>query len=201
MLIVLSGKNHPDYGQRIGGDRASSLVLAAGGAAPRNDVAEAPEELVEKPVAIPRAWYHNARRCRVGHTVAAAHYANLSRWFGGAAVVLATVAGTTLVTGLSDSPSRTLNLVAAILAALAAVAAAFQTFAGFDKLEMAHHKAAVAYSALQREFDEISAGGGATTRAKLDELGSQYNAADEGAPALKRRVFRYADRFVRDRGE
>jgi hypothetical protein len=153
----------------------------------------------DKQVDVPDGWYRNSYTRYVAHTVASERYRDLSRWTGGIAVVLATIAGTTLVTNLTQSEDSTLNAVAAVLALLSALAASLQTFAGYGQLAADHHNAAVAYGELKRDFELINEEGGTIAKSEAVALKKKYRGVEEAAPTLRKKYWEYGDHYTATR--
>lgn len=103
-------------------------------------------------------WQLHVVRRRTIHERAARNAQRAHYVVGSTAVVLATFAGSSLVSSwTADESNRTLALVGAVAVALAAMLTAFQTFLDLGSRAERHRQAANDYKVLLRQFEWISA--------------------------------------------
>lgn len=138
-----------------------------------------PDELI-------RQWRTSVRISHRAHADAAARCERLHLLLGLPALVLASGLGTTILASLESTPGRSTKALAGLAAVTVAVLIALQTFLGHTARGQRHQHAALRYSAIQRELDELlSLPDAALKRAKhLDEVRRRWSEIDLMAPAI-----------------
>ena len=149
------------------------------------DLAERYRSSVEH---INQAHYFTAHRAEVR-----------GRILGIASVILGAIVGTSIFATIQSSPSVDWRISAGLLATVAAVLGAMQTFLDYAKRAAEHRTAGAAYGRLRREFDgfflELATNGDrlqlterlSQLRRRLDELG-------QGSPLIPDRFYKASRR-------
>lgn len=145
-----------------------------------------------------RQWRTSVRISHRAHADAAARCERLHVRLGLPALVLASGLGTTILASLESTPARSTKALAGLAAVAVAVLIALQTFLGHTARGQRHQQAALRYSQIQRELDELLAlTDGAPKRSKrLDELRERWSEIDLMAPAITARQHNQARDLV-----
>jgi hypothetical protein len=105
-----------------------------------------------------RGWLLHAHKARDRHEESARFCESRRYLFGGAAVVLSAVSGSTVFASIGGSPDALAIVLVGGISILAAVFAALQTFLDYPGRAARHHVAAVKYKAIIRELEQALTG-------------------------------------------
>ena len=156
-------------------------------------------------VPVPREWYRSVYTSNVEYRWTAERTQRHARALGLLAVVFASATGTAMFATLEESPSQTVRIVTGVVALLAALAAAANTFLGLDEREDRYRKAAATYEGLKHELEahgvkrETQGSGGNWTKKDLGDFQARWKAINKAAPTLPLGAWPYADDYVRAR--
>ena len=136
-----------------------------------------------------RQWRTAVRISHRAHADAAARNQRLHLLLGLPALVLAALVGTTILATMEASPGRTAKALAALAAITVASLVALQTFLGHTERAHRHHEAAMRYSQVQRELDELllMPEAAAKLKKRMEELRARWGEIDLMAPGLTAR--------------
>jgi hypothetical protein len=143
-------------------------------------------------------WQTRTRVLYRAHEQAARIYARRGIMLSVAILTLASVVGTAIFATVNSEPSDTWKVVTGLVSLAAAVLAAFQAFLQYPELAHHHRQAASRMGGLMRRLDVISAAGSVDASA-LEEVRLRWERISEEAPAVAGRLYKRAERDVRQR--
>ena len=143
-----------------------------------------PKDLIDQ-------WHTGIRALHIAHARAATRFRRRGRLLGVPVVVLTAAVGTGIFATISEAPpSDAWKVAAGLLAALAAVLSAIQTFLDYGVLAEKHKLADQSFGALRRDLERCLDAGSLAgePRAKLmEEIGARWNQIERAAPIVPRR--------------
>lgn len=111
-------------------------------------------------------WYFRAKRSQLAHRFAAKELSRLHLLMGALAVVLSTIAGTSIFASLEKELSGYGRIVVGILSLVVALLSGLQTFLRLDDLSSKHQRADASFSAIRGQIEQYRA----IRRGQLDEI-------------------------------
>ena len=176
-----AGETHPRHPARtirgvlrgvstMTGERTKHILEPAG-----------PEDLL-------RGWLLHAHKSRDRHDLAARRYEWRRYLFGGLAIALSAVAGSSVFASIGETLEAPVVIGVGVVSILAAVAAALQTFLDYPGRAARHHAAATRYKAIIRELEQVLTGdeldGEEHGDAWTTDLRSRLDALEEATPVV-----------------
>jgi hypothetical protein len=147
---------------------------------------------------ITQDWLTRTRILYRAHERSAAIYARRGVMLSVAILTLASVVGTAIFATVNSEPSDSWKVVTGLVSLAAAVLAAFQAFLQYPELAHHHRQAASRMGGLMRRLDVISAAG-SVDAAALEDVRLRWERISEDAPAVAGRIYKHAERDVRQR--
>ena len=100
-------------------------------------------------------WHSRIRRKHFAHSVAAAKYDQLNRYFGLTATAMSAIVGTSIFATLLKSPSLYLKIIVGIVSITAAVLTSLLSFLNYSILTEKHQTTAKEYGDLRRMVEKL----------------------------------------------
>jgi hypothetical protein len=147
---------------------------------------------------IAQEWLTRTRVLYRAHERSATVYARRGIMLSVAILTLASIVGTSIFATVNSEPSTTWKVVTGLVSLGAAVLAAFQAFLQYPELAHHHRQAASRIGGLMRRLDVISATGSVEPSA-LEDVRLRWERISEDAPAVAGRIYKRAERDVRQR--
>jgi len=142
-------------------------------------------------------WHKRVYAAQSAHYASADWFRRCNYLIGVPAIIFSSIVGTAIFAGLEKDSPRTLWVASASI--LAAVLAGLQTFLRFSERASHHATAAVWYSAIRRDIEQIlhlPAEYRGNAKDRLDEVRKEMNRAAQDSPELSVRFWkREAKRF------
>jgi hypothetical protein len=135
-------------------------------------------------------WLLHAHKARDRHEAQARVYEGRRNLVGVPAIVLSAIVGTSVFATMQGSPNTLFAVGVGLIAVLAAILAALQTFLDYGGRAATHHGAAARYKGIIWEIEQAFSARHADVDATwLDHLRERLSALEEAAPVVSRKIW------------